>query len=67
QIAATKVAAGDPEADFYRAKLSTAAFYAGHVLSQCTWYQQQIVEGSGDVLALDEAQFELDRKVTVTA
>ena len=62
QIAAAKIAAGDPEADFYRAKLATAAFYASHVLSQCAWYQRQIVDGSGDVMALDETQFELDRK-----
>jgi alkylation response protein AidB-like acyl-CoA dehydrogenase len=65
QIAAAKIAAGDPEADFYRAKLATASFYASHVLSQCAWYQRQIVEGSGDVMALSETQFELDRKATV--
>ncbi len=65
QIAAAKLAAGDSEADFYRAKLATASFYASHVLSQCAWYQRQIVNGSGDVMALDETQFELDRKATV--
>ncbi|HEY6487254.1 MAG TPA: acyl-CoA dehydrogenase [Candidatus Cybelea sp.] len=65
QIAAAKLAAGDSEADFYRAKLATASFYASHVLSQCAWYQRQIVDGSGDVMALDETQFELDRKATV--
>ncbi|HEY2474296.1 MAG TPA: acyl-CoA dehydrogenase [Candidatus Cybelea sp.] len=65
QISAAKIAAGDAEADFYRAKLATAAFYATHVLSQCAWYRQQIVEGSGDVMTLDETQFELDRKATV--
>jgi 3-(methylthio)propanoyl-CoA dehydrogenase len=63
QIAANKIAAGDPDADFYRAKLATAAFYATHVLSKCAWYQRQIVEGSGDVMTLSEAQFDLDRKL----
>ncbi len=63
QIAAAKIAAGDPEAEFYRAKLATAAFYATHVLSQCAWYQRQIVDGSADVMRLSEAQFDLDRKV----
>src|SRR5580698_7498888 len=67
QIAAAKIAAGDPEADFYRAKLATASFYASHVLSQCAWYRRQILEGSGDVMTLTDAQFELDRKSMVTA
>jgi len=62
-ISAAKVAAGDPEAEFYRAKLATAAFYATHVLSQYAWYQRQIVEGSGDVMTLTDEQFQLDRKV----
>jgi hypothetical protein len=35
------------------------------VLSQCAWYQRQIVDGSGDVMALDETQFQLDRNATV--
>ncbi|MBV8356211.1 MAG: acyl-CoA dehydrogenase, partial [Candidatus Eremiobacteraeota bacterium] len=65
QIAASKIAATDGEAEFYRAKLATAAFYATHVLSQCAWYQRQIVDGSGDVMALSDAQFELDRKMAI--
>ncbi|MGC1381654.1 MAG: acyl-CoA dehydrogenase [Candidatus Baltobacteraceae bacterium] len=65
QIAAAKIAVGDAESEFYRAKLATAAFYASHVLSQCAWYKRQVVEGSGDVMALSEAQFDLDRKMAV--
>jgi len=61
QISAAKIAAGDAESEFYRAKLATAAFYASHVLSQCAWYQRQIVDGSADVMALNETQFTLDR------
>jgi 3-(methylthio)propanoyl-CoA dehydrogenase len=67
QIAASKIAAGDADAEFYRAKLATAAFYATHVLTLCAWYQRQVVEGSGDVMTLNETQFELDRKSMVTA
>ena len=67
QISAGKIASGDAESDFYRAKLATAAFYATHVLSQCAWYQRQIMDGSGDVMTLSETQFELDRKLTVSA
>jgi len=67
QIAAGKIAAGDPEAEFYKAKLSTAKFYASHVLSQGAYFKRQILDGSGDVMALTEEQFELDRKTAVTA
>ncbi|HXO16988.1 MAG TPA: acyl-CoA dehydrogenase C-terminal domain-containing protein, partial [Candidatus Dormibacteraeota bacterium] len=67
RIAADKIAAGDSEAEFYRAKLATAAFYATHVLSQAEWYRAQIVDGAGDVMALSDAQFELDRRMAVTA
>ncbi len=65
-IAAAKIEAGDRDAEFYKAKLATAKFYASHVLSQGTWYKRQIVDGSSDVMALSEAQLELDRKVAVT-
>ena len=67
QISARKIAAGDAEVDFYRAKLATAAFYATHVLSQAAWFKQQIMDGSADVMRLNETQFELDRKTVVTA
>lgn len=64
-ISAAKIAAGDADAEFYRAKLATAAFYATHVLSQAAWLKRQIVEGAGDVMALSETQFDLDRKTAV--
>ncbi len=64
--AASKIAAGDAD-EFYAAKLATAAFYATHVLSQSAYLKRQIVDGSGDVMALPEAQFDLDRKSAVVA
>jgi len=67
QIAAAKIAAGDAEAEFYKAKLATAKFYSTHVLSQGAYYKRQIVDGSGDVMTVTEDQFELDRKMAVTA
>jgi acyl-CoA dehydrogenase len=67
QIAADKIAAGDSEAEFYRAKIATAKFYASHVLTQSAWLKREIVDGSGDVMALTESQFDLDRKATVVA
>jgi alkylation response protein AidB-like acyl-CoA dehydrogenase len=67
QISAAKIAAGDSEAEFYKAKLATAKFYTTHVLTQGAYFKKQIVEGSADVMALTEDQFELDRKMAVTA
>jgi alkylation response protein AidB-like acyl-CoA dehydrogenase len=65
QIAAAKIAAKDADAEFYSAKLATAAFYASHVLSQAEWFKRQIMDGSADVMTLTEAQFDLDRKMAV--
>ena len=67
KIAAARIAAGDADADFYRAKLTTARFYADHVLSQASWLQHQIVDGSGDVMRLDDEGFGLDRRALANA
>ena len=48
---------GDGDADFYRAKIATARFFADHILSQAGGFRQAIVEGSSGVMALSEAQF----------
>jgi 3-(methylthio)propanoyl-CoA dehydrogenase len=66
RIAAERIAAGDSEADFYRAKLATAGFYAAHVLSQAAWFKEQIVDGSAEVMRMSDAQFDLDRKLPVS-
>ena len=66
QIAASKIATNDADVEFYRAKLGTAGFYASHVLSQADAFKRQIMDGSSDVLALTEAQFDLDRKMAVS-
>ena len=67
KIAADRIAAGDPEADFYKAKLATAKFYASHVLTQAAGYNRQIIDGSSDVMTLTYDHFELARKIAVTA
>ncbi len=67
QIAAAKIAAGDPEQAFYKAKLATCKVYASHVLSQGAWLKRQIIDGSGDVMTLSEEALELDRKAAVVA
>src|SRR5215469_192694 len=65
-VAAKKINEGDKD-PFYAAKITTSKFYMSHVLSQGAYYKKQIIEGSGDVMALPEEAFELDRKTAVTA
>ena len=62
QISVARIAAGDPETDFYRAKLTTARFYADHVLSGSSWLHHQIVNGAAAVMRLAEDGYELDRR-----
>ena len=64
QIAsATAVALQDPEfvrvleaagleADFMRAKVTTARFYADHILSQAPGVRDSIVDGADSVIAM---------------
>jgi alkylation response protein AidB-like acyl-CoA dehydrogenase len=65
-VAAQKLASGDAD-EFYKAKIATAKFYASHVLTQSAYLKRQIIDGSGDVMTLTEAQFDLDRKSAVVA
>lgn len=65
KIASEKVSAGDPDNEFYKAKLATARFYATHILSQAAALSREIVEGSADVMGVSEGQFGLDRKTAV--
>ena len=51
------VASGSGDADFYRAKIITARFFADHFLTQAVSMQAAIVEGSAAVMALTEEQF----------
>ncbi len=65
-VCAAKIASGDKD-PFYAAKITTAKFFASHVLSQGAWYKRQVIDGSGDVMTLPEEAYELDRKMAVTA
>jgi 3-(methylthio)propanoyl-CoA dehydrogenase len=57
EIAARQIAQGSEDAEFLKAKIATARFYADHILSQATGIRNSIVEGAAGVLALAEAQF----------
>ena len=52
-----KLADGDPDTGFLRAKLGTARFYADHILSRAGSYRDAIVDGAAGVLALEDSQF----------
>ena len=56
-IAEPKLSAGAGDADFYRAKIVTARFYAEHILPQSVALSTEVVNGASSVLALTEAQF----------
>ena len=56
-IAEQKLEAGAGDARFYQAKISTARFFADHMLTQASGLRSAIIEGSAGVLALSEDQF----------
>jgi 3-(methylthio)propanoyl-CoA dehydrogenase len=66
KIAAEKLAAGETD-EFYAAKITTATFYAHHILTQGAWLRKQITEGAADVMAGSDEIFEVDRRSLQTA
>ncbi|MBU6270953.1 MAG: acyl-CoA dehydrogenase C-terminal domain-containing protein [Betaproteobacteria bacterium] len=55
--ASQQLAAGADDADFLRAKIGTARFYADHVLSRSLSLRAAIVDGASGTLALEESMF----------
>jgi butyryl-CoA dehydrogenase len=53
----SRLAQGDGDAAFLKAKISTARFFADHQLSQAAALRDVVLEGSAGVLALTEDQF----------
>lgn len=56
-IAQSRLETKEGDADFYRAKLVTAHFYADHILPQAAALRHTVVNGADSVLALDPAGF----------
>jgi hypothetical protein len=56
-VAQKKLAAGEGDASFLRAKIATARFFADHVVSSAPGLRTAIVEGAPGVLALEVDQF----------
>jgi hypothetical protein len=55
--AARRLAAGEGNADFLRAKLVTARFYAQQIMPRAGMHAAAVVAGGEAVMALDEAMF----------
>jgi len=55
-IAQDRLAAGHADQDFYRAKQTTARFYAEHVLTAAAGLSREVVAGAASVLALPPGQ-----------
>ncbi|MCC6534608.1 MAG: acyl-CoA dehydrogenase [Burkholderiales bacterium] len=56
-IAAKRLAAGEGDSDFYRAKLVSARFFAEHLLPQSAALAHSVTHGAEATLALDAALF----------
>ena len=56
-VSARRLAEGSGDASFYKAKITTARFYADHVLSQAPGLAYSVVNGAAGALALEEDQF----------
>jgi hypothetical protein len=57
RIAAARIAEGAADAPFYRAKLTTARFYAEHILPQSDALARVVTQGAPVLLAADDAVF----------
>ncbi|WP_347248059.1 acyl-CoA dehydrogenase [Zoogloea sp.] len=56
-VSARRLAEGSGDASFYSAKITTARFYADHVLAQAPGLAYAVVNGAAGALALTEDQF----------
>ena len=56
-VSARRLAEGGGDAGFYQAKITTARFYADHVLSQAPGLAYSVVNGAAAALALPEEMF----------
>ena len=52
-----KLLSGEADKSFYEAKITTARFYADHVLVQAPGLRDTVVKGGAGVMALTDDQF----------
>jgi 3-(methylthio)propanoyl-CoA dehydrogenase len=56
-VAEKKLASGEGDQAFYKAKIATARFFADHVLVQAPALRDTVLNGGAGAMALDEEQF----------
>ncbi len=56
-ISESKINKKEGDQSFYAAKITTARFFADHVLSQAPGLAATVVQGAGSVMALSDEQF----------
>ncbi|MBE0615262.1 MAG: acyl-CoA dehydrogenase [Burkholderiales bacterium] len=56
-VAQKRLAAKEGDSAFYQAKITTARFYADHILAQAPGLRNTVVRGAAGVMALAEEQF----------
>ena len=61
-LKAALIAAQRLDDPFYATKLTTARYYADHVLPKVAGYKHEITHGGASTLALTEEQFDIERK-----
>jgi hypothetical protein len=58
-VATSRIAAGEDDAGFYKAKIATAHFYAEQSLPLAVAHAQSVLVGEGAIMALSEEDFSL--------
>ncbi|WP_447754450.1 acyl-CoA dehydrogenase C-terminal domain-containing protein [Pseudomonas nicosulfuronedens] len=56
-VAQAKLAAGEGDADFYRAKLASAEFYVKRILPRASMHREALLGGADCLMALDAEHF----------
>ncbi|MCP8466777.1 acyl-CoA dehydrogenase C-terminal domain-containing protein [Pseudomonas sp. ZM23] len=56
-VAQAKLAAGEGDADFYRAKLASADFYVRRILPRASMHREALLGGASCLMALDAEHF----------
>ncbi|MGF1526584.1 MAG: acyl-CoA dehydrogenase family protein [Candidatus Competibacterales bacterium] len=56
-VAHGRLAAGEGDGGFWRAKLTTARFYATHLMARAAVYKAAVQAGADDIMGLEEARF----------
>ena len=57
KVAGEKLAAGEGDAEFYKAKLETARFYFAKILPRTRSLKTTIMAGPDTLMAMDEERF----------